>query len=188
MPAVALLMQTRLAAPAHLPADDEHPPCVRARPAPPRCVSGRLLPGTEPLKPSRQWRHRLAGRPRHSRSERGTPGWLPEQRFRRLHPMPSNTPFLVLPGFRVPNLASRILGLSERCLSSDVEALRGHPVLKAETFLDPTKFWVTCYTGPPAGRGLGRHGASAGTRTAGGSMAARKRFWCARCVPARGRC
>ena len=39
---------------------------------------------------------------------------LPEQQFRRLHPIANNARFLVLPGFRVPNLASRVLGLSAR--------------------------------------------------------------------------
>ena len=64
-------------------------------------------------------------------------GWLPEQQFRRLHLIAGNTRFLVLPGFRVPNLASRVLGLSARRLSSDMEALRGHLVLLTETFVDP---------------------------------------------------
>ena len=88
-------------------------------------------------------------------------GWLPEQQFRRLHLIASNTRFLVLPGFRVPNLTSRIPGLSARSLSSDMEALRGHPVLLAETFVDPAMFVGTRY--PAAGwteigetRGFGR--------------------------------
>ncbi len=72
-------------------------------------------------------------------------GWAREQQFRRLHLIACNTRFLVLPGFRVPNLASRVLGLSLRRLSSDMEALRGHPVLLAETFVDPAKFEGTCY-------------------------------------------
>ena len=65
-------------------------------------------------------------------------GWVCEQQFRRLHLIACNTRFLVLPGFRVSNLASRVLGLSLRRLSSDMEALRGH--LLAETFVDPAKF------------------------------------------------
>ena len=84
------------------------------------------------------------GRLGRSRSERWL-GWLPEQQFRRLHLIAGNTRFLVLPGFRVPNLVSRILGLSARRLPSDMEALRGHPVLLTETFVDPSMFAGTCY-------------------------------------------
>ena len=45
-----------------------------------------------------------------------------------------NTRFLILPAARVPNLASRVLALSARRLSSDMEAALGHPALLAETF------------------------------------------------------
>lgn len=72
-------------------------------------------------------------------------GWTPEQQFRRLRLVANNTRFLVLPGMRVPNLASRVLGLSLRRLSSDMEAQVGHPVLLAETFVDPERFAGTCY-------------------------------------------
>ena len=68
-------------------------------------------------------------------------GWLPEQQFRQLHLIASNVRILVLPGFRVPNLASRVA----RRLSSDMEALRGHQVLLAGTFVDPALFAGTCY-------------------------------------------
>ena len=79
--------------------------------------------------------------------------------------------FLVLPGFRIPNLASRVLGLSAQHLSSDMEALLGHLVLLAETFVDPALFAGTYYLPccwldgdwGDAGRG-----ALAGTRAAGG--------------------
>ena len=40
-------------------------------------------------------------------------GWAPEQQFRRLHLIACNARFLVLPGFRVANLASRFWGF--RC-------------------------------------------------------------------------
>lgn len=72
-------------------------------------------------------------------------GWTPEQQFRRLRLVANNTRFLVLPGMRVPNLASRVLGLSLRRLSCDMEAQVGHPVLLAETFVDPERFAGTCY-------------------------------------------
>ena len=41
---------------------------------------------------------------------------------------------------RVPNLASRALGLSLRRLSRDIRAAHGYPVLLAETFVDPSRF------------------------------------------------
>ena len=71
--------------------------------------------------------------------------WVPEQQFRCLHLIASNACFLVLSGFRAANLASRVLGLSLNRLSSDMEALRGHPVLLAETFVDPSRFRGACY-------------------------------------------
>ncbi len=72
-------------------------------------------------------------------------GWTREQQFRRLRLVANNTRFLVLPGARVPNLASRVLGLSLRRLSQDMKAQTGHPVLLAETFVDPARFSGTCY-------------------------------------------
>ena len=72
-------------------------------------------------------------------------GWAPEQQFRRLHLVANNTRFLILPGMRGGNLASRVLSLSLRRLSADMEAARGHPVLVAETFVDPARFEGTCY-------------------------------------------
>ena len=72
-------------------------------------------------------------------------GWTPEQQFRRLHLVANNTRFLILPGLHGGNLASRVLSLSLRRLSADFEAARGHPVLVAETFVDPSRFAGTCY-------------------------------------------
>ena len=72
-------------------------------------------------------------------------GWAPEQQFRRLHLVANNTRFLILPGRNGGNLASRVLSLSLRRLSADFEALRGHPVLLAETFVDPSRFAGGCY-------------------------------------------
>ncbi len=74
-------------------------------------------------------------------------GWTREQQFRRLRLVANNTRFLVLPGFRIPNLASRVLGLALRRLSCDMEAQVGHPVLLAETFVDPSRYAGTCLSG-----------------------------------------
>ena len=71
-------------------------------------------------------------------------GWVREQRLRRLHLVANNSRFLILPGMQGGNLASRVLSLSLKRLSSDMKAQRGHPVLLAETFVDP-RFAGTCY-------------------------------------------
>ena len=71
-------------------------------------------------------------------------GWTPEQQFRRLRLIANNCRFPVLPRGRAPNLASRALALSTRRLSADMEAWFGHPVLPAETFVDPSRFRGAC--------------------------------------------
>ena len=60
---------------------------------------------------------------------------------RRLHLVANNARLLILPPWRQPNLASRILSLSTRRLSADFQAAYGHPV--AETFVEPNR--GTCY-------------------------------------------
>ena len=72
-------------------------------------------------------------------------GWSREQQYSRLHLIANNSRFLILDAGRVPNLASRVLGLSLRRLSADMQALHGHPVLIAETFVDGSRFSGTCY-------------------------------------------
>ena len=70
-------------------------------------------------------------------------GWSSAQRYARLCLVANNARFLVLD--RVPNLASRVLGLSLRRLSQDMQALHGHPILLCETFVDRSRFDGTCY-------------------------------------------
>ena len=72
-------------------------------------------------------------------------GWSAEQQFRRLHLIANNSRFVILTPGRVPNLASRVLGLSLRRLCADIEAVHGYPALLAETFVDPARFAGTCY-------------------------------------------
>ena len=72
-------------------------------------------------------------------------GWTREQQFSRLHLVANNARFAVLDEGRVANLASRALGLSLRRLSRDMRDAHGHPVLVAETFVDPSRFAGTCY-------------------------------------------
>ena len=72
--------------------------------------------------------------------------WHRSVQFRRLHLIANNTRFLILPvAAGVPNLASRTLGRSLRRLSADWEALHGHPLELAETFVDPSRFRSGCY-------------------------------------------
>jgi len=72
-------------------------------------------------------------------------GWDEATKVRRLHLVANNVRFLVLPGARVPHLASAVLARSTRRLSRDFEARYGHPVLVAETFVDVERFRGTCY-------------------------------------------
>ena len=60
--------------------------------------------------------------------------------------MANNSRYLLLPAASgVPNLASRVLGLSLRRLRADWLALHGHDLLLAETFVDPQRYRGTCY-------------------------------------------
>ncbi len=65
--------------------------------------------------------------------------------LRRLHSIAQNSRFLNLPGCHWRNLASRMLGLSLRRLSADIRVRYGHPVLLAETFVNPARFAGTRY-------------------------------------------
>ena len=72
-------------------------------------------------------------------------GWSPTLQWQRLALIANNSRFLILPGVRVKNLASRILGLNLARLSQDWLDMHGHRLLLAETFIDPARFAGTCY-------------------------------------------
>lgn len=72
-------------------------------------------------------------------------GWSAIVRSRRLNLVANNVRFLILPGAKIKNLASRILSLNLKRLSSDWEKFHGHPICLAETFVDPSRFAGTCY-------------------------------------------
>lgn len=73
-------------------------------------------------------------------------GWTPRQRVRRLGFVVNNSRYLLLPERqRYPNLASRVLGLCLRRLSSDWRERWGHPVLLVESFVDESQYRGTCY-------------------------------------------
>jgi hypothetical protein len=73
-------------------------------------------------------------------------GWSEEQRRRRLSLVTNNSRFLLLPGFSVPNLGSRVLRLTLERLREDWQTRYGHPVEVVETFVDPEQFCGTVYT------------------------------------------
>lgn len=72
-------------------------------------------------------------------------GWSTSQRRSRLPLVACNARFLILPGVNQPNLASHVLGACVRRLSEDWQAVHGHGLLLAETFVDPQRFQGTCY-------------------------------------------
>lgn len=73
-------------------------------------------------------------------------GWNAQQKQRRLKMVAQNGRFLMLVQAQaVPNLASRVLAMSTRRLAEDWRAVHGHPVVLAETFVDPARFPGTCY-------------------------------------------
>jgi hypothetical protein len=85
-------------------------------------------------------------------------GWSETQRLKRLRFIANNSRFLILPGTRIKNLASKTLALNLRRLSSDWMAVHGHPLLLAETFVDHTRFDGACYRAAgfvPLGESLG---------------------------------
>lgn len=72
--------------------------------------------------------------------------WTPRQVSERRHLIAQNSRFLILPSTgKWPNLASRVLKLTCDRLSEDWKQHFGHPVLYAETFVDPQRYRGTCY-------------------------------------------
>lgn len=72
-------------------------------------------------------------------------GWDEHSRKANLHLVVNNSRFLVLPWGRRPHLASRVLAANLRRLSGDWQALYGHGVVLAESFVDTARFRGTCY-------------------------------------------
>jgi len=72
-------------------------------------------------------------------------GWSPEARRRNLHLVTINTRFLIPPWVEVRYLASHLLSRMTRRLCRDWNQVYGHPVVWAETFVDPARFRGTCY-------------------------------------------
>jgi len=89
-------------------------------------------------------------------------GWTDLQRAERLGLIVQNRRFLVLSATRLPNLASRALGLGVQALPEAWQHVHGYRPLLAETFTDIEQFEGTCYKAAgwvPCGLtlGEGRH-------------------------------
>lgn len=72
-------------------------------------------------------------------------GWDVETKYKRLNYVVNNVRFLVLPWISLKNLASKVLSLNLKRLSSDFLQVYGHPVYLAETFVDESIYRGTCY-------------------------------------------
>lgn len=72
-------------------------------------------------------------------------GWDETARTQGLSRIANNTRFLILPGVRVPHLASHLLAMVSRRISADWQESYGHPILLLETFVEQQRFTGTCY-------------------------------------------
>ncbi len=72
-------------------------------------------------------------------------GWDRIQRAQNLYFLANNTRFLIVPGIRVPQLASSVLSQVSRRLSQDWQNKYGHPIYVLETFVERERFTGLCY-------------------------------------------
>lgn len=72
-------------------------------------------------------------------------GWSYRHQYDRLHLIANNSRFLILPDWHYPNVASRVLSLTQKRLQSDWQERFHHPLLLLETFVDPQLFQGTVY-------------------------------------------
>jgi hypothetical protein len=87
-------------------------------------------------------------------------GWPPKTRRDNLPKVVANSRFLLLPGIRVPHLASHVLGLAARAVAADWPARYGYTPVLLESFVDESQYHGTSYraanwhrVGETAGRG-----------------------------------
>ena len=72
-------------------------------------------------------------------------GWEPKVREKNLHLVVNNSRFLILPGIRSANLASKILALCAKRLPDDFRVLYGYRPVLLETFVEKDRFRGACY-------------------------------------------
>lgn len=92
-------------------------------------------------------------------------GWGDNQRLRNLGWVINNTRFLILKWVHVKNLASHVLGQVQRRIRDDWHTRWGYRPVLMETFVDPGKYYGSCYKasnwehlGMTTGEGLVRKG------------------------------
>jgi hypothetical protein len=74
-------------------------------------------------------------------------GWGLQHRRRNRGWVINNNRYLIFPWFRVPNLASHVLGQVSRRIGDDWERLWGYRPVLLETFVDPAKYRGSSYRG-----------------------------------------
>ena len=72
-------------------------------------------------------------------------GWSAKARRRNIMYLAYNSRYLIMPWVQVKHLASHLLGRMLRMLSDEWQRVYGHPVVYAETFVDPSRYRGTCY-------------------------------------------
>ena len=72
-------------------------------------------------------------------------GWDNAARQRGLSRIANNMRFLILPWVRISHLASHLLALTRRRISTDWQEKYGHPILLLESFIEQRRFAGICY-------------------------------------------
>ena len=72
-------------------------------------------------------------------------GWSAQIRQQHLAWVVNNDRFLILPGVKIPHLASHVLAATLRRLRTDWQRVYGHDLALAETFIEQDRFGGTCY-------------------------------------------
>ena len=72
-------------------------------------------------------------------------GWIKAVKNKRLHFVANNTRFLVLPWVTVKCLASKVMAMNIRRISSDWIKVYKYPLYMLETFVEQERFKGTCY-------------------------------------------
>ena len=75
-------------------------------------------------------------------------GWGHRLQYDRLNLVANNSRFLILPNCHFKNLATKILSLCRKRIQRDWQEHFGFPLLILETFVDPSRFVGTIYSGP----------------------------------------
>jgi hypothetical protein len=72
-------------------------------------------------------------------------GWSASLREKNLNQVVGNSRFLIVPQWKVPHLASHVLGLAVKRLRADWRRRYGYEPQLVETFIDKERFEGTCY-------------------------------------------